>query len=112
MQWSNWLGIGFLGVAVGAIALSNLSPSKTSQPVNAQTFITPTPIPTPSQQPLLSPENSSPQRLAIKVSVAEPVDLKVKVGDTIKAGQLIADRSKERSRFISNPMALLNKQWI
>ena len=41
----------------------------------------------------------SPRRLTIKVSVADPSDLKVKQGDRIQAGDLIADRGRARQRL-------------
>ena len=41
----------------------------------------------------------SPRRLTIKVSVADPSDLKVRQGDRIQAGDLIADRGWARQRL-------------
>ncbi|MGP1387811.1 MAG: hypothetical protein ACTS2F_30015 [Thainema sp.] len=35
----------------------------------------------------------------MQVSVADPEDLTVKMGDRVEAGQLIADRSRERQRL-------------
>jgi Na+-translocating ferredoxin:NAD+ oxidoreductase RnfC subunit len=51
---------------------------------------------------VVSPPLAGSNPILIKVSVAEPSDLKVKEGDRIKAGQLIADRSRERSRITSH----------
>jgi biotin carboxyl carrier protein len=42
---------------------------------------------------------TSPRRLTIAVNVAEPNDLKIKEGQQIKVGDLIADRERERSRL-------------
>jgi hypothetical protein len=62
---------------------------------------------TAAAQPVSSPpgQNSgielgeSPRRLQIKVSVADPADLKVAEGDRIRAGDLIADRAIQRQRL-------------
>ncbi len=54
-------------------------------------------------------ENSSsttPRRLSVTVKVAEPEDLKVQEGDTIKAGDVIADRERERKRLTSQKQQL------
>ncbi len=56
-----------------------------------------------------SPQNSeisSPRRLTVTVRVQEPEDLKVKEEDTIKAGQVIADRERERKRLTSQKQQL------
>jgi ABC-type uncharacterized transport system auxiliary subunit len=80
---ANLLPVGIATLTAVAIALPNLkaqSPQTTTQPTLTQ------------QAP-----STSPRRLTIKVSVAEPSDLKVKEGDRIKTGQLIADRSSLHS---------------
>ena len=54
-------------------------------------------------------ENSSsttPRRLSVTVKVAEPEDLKVQEGDSIKAGDVIADRERERKRLTSQKQQL------
>ena len=45
---------------------------------------------------------NSPRRLTIKISVAEPGDLKVKEGEQVKTGQLIADRSDRKSTRLNS----------
>lgn len=70
-------------LAVGGVAIAQQS-----------SFITPT---SPLEQP--THPNESPSRLTISVSVADPSDLKVKAGDRIAAGDLIADRGRERQRL-------------
>lgn len=93
MNLANLLPVGIATLTAVALALPNLkaqSPQTTPQPTLTQ--------PTPAQ--------TSPRRLTIKVSVAEPSDLKVKEGDRIKTGQLIADRSRERSRITSQKQQL------
>lgn len=67
-------------------------------------------IPVLAQQTTSPPEQTttdSPRRLTISVSVTEPSDLKVKEGDTIKEGDLIADRGRER-RQLENQKARLS----
>lgn len=49
--------------------------------------------------PAPAPTADSPHRLTITVSVADPEDLKVSEGDRIEAGQLIADRTRDRARL-------------
>ena len=51
-------------------------------------------------------ELTSPRRLTVTVRVQEPEDLKVKEEDTIKAGQVIADRERERTRLTSQKQQL------
>ena len=53
----------------------------------------------PPEQPAQSATSSSPRRLTINVSVAEPEDLKAKEGDRVEVGQLLADRSRARQRL-------------
>ncbi|MEA5467219.1 hypothetical protein [Leptothoe sp. PORK10 BA2] len=55
-------------------------------------IITPT---TPPEQP----KDEAPRRLTITVAVADPEDLKVAEGDLITAGDLIADRTRDRNRL-------------
>jgi hypothetical protein len=90
MNLANFLPVGLASLTVLAIALPNLkTQSPSTQPALAQS-------PTNQTSPA-----TSPRRLTIKVSVAEPSDLKVKEGDRIKTGKLIADRSRERQRLTS-----------
>ena len=44
-------------------------------------------------------ETSRPKRLNITVNVSEPEDLKVKEGEQIAKGEIIADRERERTRL-------------
>jgi multidrug efflux pump subunit AcrA (membrane-fusion protein) len=41
----------------------------------------------------------TPEPLTISVAVADPADLKVKEGDCLRAGDLIADRARQRQRL-------------
>ena len=72
-------------VAVGGVAIAQQSP----QPPKDNP---------PEQQPQPA-TSSSPRRLTISVSVAEPEDLKANEGDRVTVGQLLADRSRERQRL-------------
>jgi hypothetical protein len=66
-------------------------------PAIAQPSIKPAsthPIPLPTASPA-----NTPQRLTITVSVSNPNDLKVKEGQDLKRGDLIADRGWERDRL-------------
>jgi hypothetical protein len=63
--------------------------SQTSPPSTTQTTTT-----TQTSEP-----STSPRRLTVTVNVAEPADLKIKEGQKIKVGDLIADRELQRSRL-------------
>ena len=52
-----------------------------------------------SSEPLHPTTEDSPRRLTITVAITDPEDLKVKEGDRVEAGQLIADRTRERERL-------------
>jgi multidrug efflux pump subunit AcrA (membrane-fusion protein) len=64
--------------------------SQTSPPTTTQTSTTTPQSPEPT---------TSPRRLTVTVNVAEPSDLKIKEGQQVKVGDLIADRERERSRL-------------
>lgn len=57
--------------------------------------------PAPSVQP-----SNSPKLLKFNLSLSSPKDLKVKQGDTVAAGVVLADRVKERSRLNAQRQAL------
>lgn len=84
MKWIVW---GILGAGTITIAAFANQPTPSSPPVTS-------PTPTPTTQAL--PQT---KRLTITVSVQQLADLKVKVGQTIKAGDLVADRTQERQRL-------------
>lgn len=70
-------------VALGGVALAQQSPA---------------PVSPPEQLPLAQPA-AAPQRLTVKVTVADPADLKVAEGDRVEVGQLVADRGREKQRL-------------
>lgn len=53
----------------------------------------------PPEQIVVPESDSSPRRLTISVSLADPADLKVKEGDRVEVGQMVADRGRERRRL-------------
>ncbi len=88
---AQWVGFTLAGVLGLVIVLSPRSLSSQSPP---STISRPVPAPTVTpSQPI------SPKRLTITVSVAQPEDLKVKEGQQLQAGDLIADRGRERNRL-------------
>lgn len=82
MKWIVW---GILGAGTITIAAFANQPTPSSPPVTS---------PTPTTQ--TTPQT---KRLTITVSVQQLADLKVKVGQTLKAGDLVADRTQERQRL-------------
>lgn len=95
-------------LAAGAIAQRSANTRKpVEEVVVAQTApqTTPAPllVPTLPNQPRA---NNSPRQLQFNLSVSSPQDLKVKQGDRIIAGQVLADRVQERSRLTSQRQAL------
>jgi len=60
--------------------------STTNRPVEAEINLTPS-------------KSATPKRLKINLSIANPSDLKVREGDKVTRGQVIADRDGERSRL-------------
>jgi multidrug efflux pump subunit AcrA (membrane-fusion protein) len=87
MNLANLLPVGIASLTALALALPNLkaqSPQTTPQPITQQ-----------------SPAQTSPRRLTIKVSVAEPSDLKVQEGSQVKKGQVIAAKDREKQRLES-----------
>jgi len=87
---------------IGAIALSGYgiwqaSPNANADPVK--------PKPKPQQQlktftvPQAVGTATGARRLKISLSVTNPQDLKVREGDTVSAGQILADQDRERSKL-------------
>lgn len=89
MKFSGLIPYALAVVALGGVALAQSAPL--SPPEQG-------PL-SPPEQTAETPNNSGPQRLTIKVTVADPEDLKVSEGDRLEVGQLIADRGRERRRL-------------
>lgn len=70
-------------VALGGVALAQQSPAPLSPP----------------EQLAVTQATTAPRRLTIKVTVADPADLKVAEGDRVDVGQLVADRGQEKRRL-------------
>ncbi len=96
MELSNLFGYGLAAFGTVIFAMSPYG-------INAKTE-----APTPSEPTAVSTDNTttSPRRLTVTVRVQEPEDLKVQEEDTIKAGQVIADRERGRSRLNSQKQQL------
>ncbi len=94
MEWSNIIGLGIAGIGATVLALSpaiNISTSSN----NPASVVAEN-----------SGSQSTPRRLSVTVKVAEPEDLKVQEGDSIKAGDVIAARERERKRLTSQKQQL------
>lgn len=104
MAWSDWIptilaALGTVALAAHAqVGTAPQTPSGDSAPTSG--------VETPTLQPGTSQPSTSPRRLTIQVSVADPNDLKVKEGDRVTEGQLIADRGRERERLTSHQARL------
>lgn len=57
------------------------------------------PIPVPTQQTTVATAPASTRRLKIDINISTPQDLKVKEGDSVEAGQILADKDIERKRL-------------
>ncbi|MGA7934847.1 MAG: hypothetical protein WCA35_14980 [Kovacikia sp.] len=66
----------------------------TAQAVS-QSLPSPTPAPIPAESVMSAPQ----RRFQIKLTLSAPEDLKVKDGDQLQAGQILADRVRDRSRL-------------
>lgn len=83
--------IGLLGIAV----FSRFDFKQPTADAQASSPLSPLSSPSP-----LSPTTPGAGRLVkINISVTSPEDLKVREGDTVSAGQVLADRDKERARL-------------
>jgi hypothetical protein len=89
MKFSGLIPYALAVVAVGGVALAQSSPSSPPEQFPLS----------PPEQNAETPVSNSPQRLTIRVTVADPEDLKVAEGDRVEVGQLIADRGRERRRL-------------
>ena len=87
-NWVSYTAIGILGLMAASRQLPSLKGA-----------IAQIPSPIPNTTPA-NPANSGSGRLVkINISVTSPEDLKVREGDTVSAGQVLADRDKERARL-------------
>jgi hypothetical protein len=107
MNLVNFLPVGIASIAALAIALygrGHLAPT-------AQSPTTTTSQPALAQSQTTQPESTdSPRRLTVTVRVSEPEDLKLKEGSEIKAGDIIASRSREKQRLESQKQQLTLSQ--
>jgi multidrug efflux pump subunit AcrA (membrane-fusion protein) len=86
-------GIVTLLIGTGAIAVAQGPPQYEAPPVKSYRAATPT------QQP---------KRLKINISINDLKDLKVREGDRVSIGQVLADRDNERKRLNSEKQEILN----
>lgn len=96
-KWNHQITYALLGL-VGVLTIAHLlrSPAQKAPVASAQsdTQTQKTPV-----SKATVPDRSSPRQLQFSLSVSSPADLKVKEGDTITAGQVLADRARERSQL-------------
>lgn len=99
-SWNNrvtYASIGLVGLAlIGQRLLS------VGDRIQAQT--TPQVLPSHPAAPVQS--SNSPRLLKFSLSLSSPKDLKVKQGDTVTAGEVLADRVKDRSRLTRERQSL------
>ena len=99
--WNNVISYATIGLfAVGVVGQRSPA-NKPVEPAIAQTAPQVSPI------PLVQPKTSNSLRqLQLKLSVSSPQDLKVKQGDRVITGQVLADRVEERSHLTVQRQAL------
>ena len=68
----------------------------------------PTPDISPSKTPSIVSQTQPLKRLKITITMTNPQDLKVREGDPVVVGQVLADRDAERSRLNSEKKEILN----
>lgn len=89
MQWVSLLSYGLAAIAgTFILSVSGQTAQQSGEGLPNEQTITPD-----------ATETTSPHRLTITVSIADPDDLKVEEGQDVTIGDLIADRSRERSRL-------------
>lgn len=95
-------------VTYGAIALlalvslhSHLAPNRRDRAEAQVSPIPAAPLPDSPELAAPSPASGSGKLLKINLSVTSPEDLKVREGDIVGAGQVLADRDKERQQLES-----------
>jgi hypothetical protein len=93
MDIGQLLGWGTAGLVTIGVAGNVSLPNNSQQAKINENTVTQVPTEQPSE------ETTQPRRLTITVKIAEPEDLKVKVGSEIKAGQIIASRDREKQRL-------------
>ncbi len=79
---------------ISAYTTTRKPPEIAKATTNQVTAQLPAPLPEP-----LQPNNAAPKRLKININITNPEDLKVKEGDLVKAGQILADKDRERKRL-------------
>jgi hypothetical protein len=57
-----------------------------------------------TQQQSATPTQQNKRKFRMRLTLSEPGDLRIREGDTIKSGQVIADRLKERTRLEAQKM--------
>lgn len=90
--------------AIGAIAVGGI----VQKSPDLRSVIAQSPIKNPEALPLPSGSRNtnSPPQLQVNLSVSSPEDLKVREGDAVTTGQVLADRVTERARLTSQRQSL------
>lgn len=85
-------------IGVGLAVVGQALPSLGDRPLTAATSQTQTPSSAAPEENKVNP----PRQLKFSLSVLSPTDLKVKQGDVVEAGQVIAERVAERDRLLAD----------
>lgn len=103
--WNNVISYATIGLfAVGVVNQRSPANKAPVEPAIAQTAPQ---VQVVSPAPLVQPKTSNSLRqLQLKLSVSSPQDLKVKQGDRVITGQVLADRVEERSHLTVQRQAL------
>jgi hypothetical protein len=101
MEWlSNLISYGLAAAGVVFVSTNSI-PVSNNQPDNLSA--SPETISQPTQTDTAT---TSPRRLTVTVKVAEPADLKIAEGQSIKQGDIISDRATEKTRLTSQQKQL------
>lgn len=104
-----WSNIGTTYAVIGLTALLLLGQRLNPRYGADTTVEAQTPVQSPTPRPAASPAKQSglPRLLKVGLSLSSPKDIKVRQGDMVAAGDVLADRAEERSRLTAQHQELV-----
>jgi hypothetical protein len=89
------------GIAIVLLLVGCAQPQVSEGNAEPIMAVSPTVVPRPVPQ-----QRNKPRRLKLRLTLDQPGDLKVKVGDSVSKGQVISERSSTRAKLIQEREAL------